>query len=90
MNDIDEKYWFKTLQMRVKKHEKNREVHQLLELLTVTLTDLFTTYADGSTNSLEKSAHNLRNYVNVELLKVKKRYNNTVPFISKKWDCVNV
>jgi hypothetical protein len=87
INDINEKCWFKTLQMRVKKHEKNREIHQLLELLTVTLTDLFTTYTNGTTNSLEKSAHNLRNYVNVELLKVKKRYNNTTPFISENWVC---
>ena len=85
MNDIDEALWAKTLCTRQKRAEKNHAVHQILELLTVSLTDLFTTFAAGDTDNIAEAAEALKDYVNREFIKISKRYNNKTLFITHEW-----
>ena len=85
MNDIDEATWAKTLCTRQKKAEKNHAVHQILELLTVSLTDLFTTFAAGDTENIAEAAEALKDYVNREFMKISKRYNNKTLFLTHEW-----
>lgn len=76
------------LQARIKKREKNRAVFQVLELFTTALTDLFSTYVDGTLatqTSLKDQAHEIRNFVNEALRKVSRRYNNVTPQFTYGW-----
>jgi len=90
LKQIDEAKWVRTLRTRQKAAEKNRAVYNVLELLTVSLTDLFNTFVYGEMRNLEESAETLRNYVNSELTKIKNNYNNRVPFITVDWECITV
>lgn len=85
LNEIDEDYWIRQLRIRQKKAEKDRAMHQLLELIMVSLTDVFTTFVQGTTNNLENEVEVLRNYVNREFQKVKTIYNNKTLFITNAW-----
>ena len=90
LKEIDEDKWVRTLRTRQKAAEKNRAIHNVLELLTVSLTDLFNTFVHGDGINLEDSANNLRHYVNLELTKIKNNYNNKVPYITTNWECITV
>ncbi len=85
-NEIGEKKWRYILKMRQKKHEKDRAINQVLEMFVIVLTDLFNTYVSGDTSNLAEDAETLRSYVNRELLKIGRQYNNKTPFISKQWE----
>lgn len=86
LKDINEEQWLSKLRRRQKKIEKNQEIHNILDMFVVTLTDLFqrftTQYVD-----LPTEAYAIRDYVNEELRKVSIRYNNVVPQITKEWGC---
>ena len=90
LKEIDDDKWVRTLRTRQKAAEKNRAIHNVLELLTVSLTDLFNTFVHGDGTNLEDSCKNLRNYVNTELTKIKNNYNNRVPYITTDWECITV
>ncbi len=90
LKEIDDDKWVRALRTRQKAAEKNRAIHNVLELLTVSLTDLFNTFVHGDGTNLEDSAENLRNYVNTELTKIKNNYNNKVPYITTDWECITV
>lgn len=87
MKEIDESKWTRILKARQKKTEKDRAVHQVLEMFTTSMIDLFNTYVTGQTNNLEKQTNALREYVNHELAKIGNQYNNKVPRIGSKWVC---
>lgn len=86
LNQIDEKTWLKNLKMREKKIEKDRYIHNILELFYVSGTDIFNTYINAQTDTLYEALKSLRNYVNQELYKVKNRLNCRTPYISTTWD----
>ena len=77
------------LKMKLKKREKNNDVNQVLDMYVKTITDLFSTYVRGTLDTKKKSlylqTHAIRSYVNEQLVKVGKRYNNVVPIIGATW-----
>ena len=84
LKDIDEDEWLTQLRRRQKKVEKNQEVHNILDMYTVTLTDLFQRFAtDHFDVHVEAAA--LREYVNHQLENISRRYSNVVPLIAKDW-----
>ena len=85
LKDIDEHEWLHHLQRRQKKIEKNQEVHNILDMYLVTLTDLFQRFMFQELNLLSE-ANTLREYVNTELKKVSGRYSNVVPIINQDWE----
>jgi hypothetical protein len=74
------------LQMRIKKGEKNTEVHQVLDMFVNTMSDLFRAYSinslDVSQNSFCDQVTELRTYANRQLQTISKRYNNGTPRIN--------
>ena len=86
LKDIDEKIWLTKLRRRQKKIEKNQEVHNILDMFVVTLTDLFQRFTTHDVN-LPKEAYAIRDYVNTNLQRVSIRYNNVVPQITDEWGC---
>jgi hypothetical protein len=85
INEIDEDTWMRQLKIRQKKSEKDRAIHQLLELIMVSLTDIFITFVQGTTKNLENEVEVLRNYVNKEFHKIFVRYNNKTLWIKEDW-----
>ena len=85
MNELDENNWIRQLRIRQKKAEKDRAIHQLLELVMVSITDVFTTFVNGTTENLEDEVEGLRAYVNREFQKIKNTYNNKTLFITNQW-----
>ena len=84
LNDINEDIWLSKLRRRQKKVEKNQEVHHVLDMYAVTMTDIFQRFTRNEID-LAQQSHALREYVNTQLLKISKRYNNVVPFINDTW-----
>jgi hypothetical protein len=87
LKEIGEDKWSKILKERQKKAEKNRAIHQILDMFMNTMTDLFNNYVGTQGVQIADEAEALRNYVNRELQKVKRRYANTVPHITPQWNC---
>ena len=92
MNEISEERWIKELKKRKKRDEKNRSVHQVVDMFINTLTDIFNGYVNNDEFtksshpcSLEVECEALRNYVNNQLSIIEKRYNNRVISISSYW-----
>jgi hypothetical protein len=73
------------LQMRIKRGEKNTEIHQVLDMFVNTISDIFRSYfvcsLDVTENSLCDQATALRTYANRQLESIAKRYNNGTPRI---------
>ena len=89
LKEINDKKWLRILKMRQKASEKNRSVNQILTMFITVMTDLFLTFATGATKDLGMEAHALRKYVNTELDRLRTRYNNCIPHISKDWKIKN-
>ena len=87
LNEISEEKWQQVLKERQKKSEKNRAIHQVLDMFINTMTDLFNNYITNVDMNIEREADALRNYVNRELAKIKKRYANNTPHITPQWVC---
>ena len=60
------------------------EIHNILEMYSVTLTDIFQRFVRGDLDIYNQS-HVLREYVNDHLQKISVRYNNLVPQINEDW-----
>lgn len=86
LKDIDEAEWLSQLRRRQKRIEKNQEVHNVLDMYVITLTDLFQRFTRNHFD-LHSEAHTLRLYVNDQLQKISRRYNNVVPHIRETWEC---
>jgi len=84
LKEIDEDEWLKQLQRRQKKIEKNQEIHNVLDMYLVTLTDLFQRFMIEETD-LCRQSHGLRKYVNGEMCKISDRYANVVPIVNRDW-----
>lgn len=84
LKDINEKEWVDILRRRQKKVEKDQEIHNILEMYSVTLTDIFQRFVRDELE-IYNQAHVLREYVNDHLQKISVRYNNLVPQINEDW-----
>jgi len=84
LKDINEKEWGDVLRRRQKKVEKDQEIHNILEMYSVTMTDIFQRFVRGDLD-IHGQAHVLRDYVNDNLQKISLRYNNLVPQINEDW-----
>ena len=84
LKDIDEKEWLSQLCRRQKKVEKNQEVHNILDMYVITLTDLFQRFARNHFD-IHQETLVLREYVNNQLENISRRYNNVVPYIMDDW-----
>jgi len=88
MNRIDDDQWNSKLKSRMKKQEKNSDIHLILTMFTDTLTDIFGNIILHTTLLAEKykfveSMDELRKYTNKQLQKIGNRYGNVYPSISK-------
>jgi hypothetical protein len=91
---IDEKKWIFKLKKDMKKHEKNKEINDILTMFITTLTDIFGNIIAHSNNHKEinndiKSMQILRNYTNKALKKIVHRFGNTSPCINYNWKFVS-
>ena len=84
-NKIDEKAFLRTLKLRQKKTEKNRAIHQILELFYISAIDIFKTYMNNTLSHIETPLFELKKYANNELDKVKNKYSGKIPYISDTW-----
>jgi ribosomal protein L32 len=84
-NKIDEKSFLRTLKLRQKKTEKNRAIHQILELFYISAIDIFKTYMNNTISHIETPLFELKKYANNELDKVKNKYSGKIPYISETW-----
>lgn len=84
INDIDEKQWKKTLQMRQKRREKNHEINQILQMFVTTLTDIWNRFIVENIDIVLETEE-LRKYVNDNLQVISKQFNNKVPKITNSW-----
>jgi len=84
LKDINEKEWGDVLRRRQKKVEKDQEIHNILEMYSVTLTDIFQRFVRGDLD-IQRQSNVLREYVNDNLQKISVRYNNLVPQINEDW-----
>ena len=84
LKDINEDEWLTQLRRRQKKVEKNQEVHNILDMYVVTLTDLFQRFATNHFD-IHRESLALRDYVNNQLENINSRYNNVVPCVAGDW-----
>ena len=89
MNEITKEYWRQRLRRMSKQRELFREVHQVYDMFTMTMHDLLMRAINSRDRVLKhsqqsvilKEIKNLIGYVNENLIKISKRYNNIVPVI---------
>ena len=87
IKDIDEDDWFKILKLRHKKSEKDNDVTQVLEMFVTSLSDIFSLFVKNESSTLLSELESLRVYTNRELIKISKRYNNKIAYITEEWVC---
>ena len=86
LKEIEKKKWKSELKRVSKKDEKNNEIRQILDMYITALTDIFSTFCNKTLEgTLEYNCKNLKKYVNTELLKISKKYKNSVVKISDNW-----
>jgi hypothetical protein len=92
MKEISEEDWRQELKIQQKKHEKNHAVHQVLEMIVLTASDILRNILVPSNdiNQSLQELRNLRTYVNSCLKKVAKRFNNTAPNIDDDWNLIRI
>lgn len=89
INELNKDEWLKTLKKRNKKAEKDREVHQALDMFTTLCTDIFQKIAQtDDVNELKnqwKEMEKLRDYTNNIFERIQYRFKNKAPKISENW-----
>lgn len=86
VGDLTEKKWLTILKGREKKREKDIAVNMILTMFVNVLTDLFNNLMETRDEvKIEKDMVSLRDYVNVHLQKISRRFNNKTPHISEDW-----
>ena len=89
MNDITEKQWISKLKNKMKKQEKDSEIHMVLSMFTSTLCDLFGNIVSCEFKDVDENIVNidmLREYTNKSLKKIGIHYDNIYPFISPSFE----
>jgi hypothetical protein len=84
-NEIDDDEWIARIRLRQKRNEKNQEIRNILTMFTTTITDIFQLFMVNTEININNQVNTLRSYVNSELIKVSRRYNNNVLQISPTW-----
>ena len=85
MKNISEEKWKKCLKHNMKKQEKNSEIHQILDMYTTSMADIFRNIIECKDQKTFMkhfdSMHSLREYTNDSLQKISKRFGNVSPGI---------
>lgn len=85
--EITEKQWFLKIKTNEKKREKSRSICLVLTMYIDVLTDIINNIFDSvSVDQIKRyidDMNKLRLYVNNELERIKKRFNNKTPFIDE-------
>ena len=84
-NKISEDEWKIVLKREQKKSEKHTEIHQILHMYIETLTDIFRLYVKEDNVNLKDQLHNIKEYTNLQLTKIKNKYNNVTPYITYRF-----
>lgn len=85
-NRLTDERWLSALKKRQKEMEKNRAVHNILELFYVTLTDIFNMYiTENRMDDPDTACREIRQYCNRELSKVRSTYSMKIPYIDNNW-----
>lgn len=88
IGDINEDEFKKKIQQREKARQRKGEIHQVLEMYTIVLNDLFQAYVSNSRSSeLLESLDELRNHFNTTMRSVSCRYSQcAVPTLTENFD----
>jgi ribosomal protein S27AE len=88
IGDINEDEFKKKIQQREKARQRKGEIHQVLEMFTTVLNDLFQAYVSNSRSSeLVESLDELRNHFNTTMRSVSRRYSQcAVPTLTENFD----
>ena len=84
-NKITENAWVSALKRRQKEQEKNREVWNVLEVYTVSMTDIFNNFVAGHLDDIEKEAIELKQYCNREFSRIRSAYGTRIPLVDNSW-----
>ncbi len=93
LNEIDEEYLKKLLQIREKRNTKKTEIFQVIEMFSQVLIDIFQRILDYNEKDTKnenvdfgKEFENIRIYYNEAITKINKRYKSSINiYISKEW-----
>ena len=89
MNKITEKQWISKLKTKMKKQEKDGEIHMVLSMFASTMSDMFGNILIGDFDDVHKyirTMYELRNYTNNTLRKIGLNYENIYPCISDDFE----
>ena len=82
---IDEDRWRSRLKAVSKKVLKNRDVTMILDMVSVTLTDILQRYVSAGEIDISIELETLRKYSNQQFQLISKRFGNVVPTIRPLW-----
>lgn len=84
-NKITRVKWIEALYKTVRQEEKYRRYYQVLETLTVNLSEFLRQYVQGGDPAvIRHSCEQVFQYANEECAKMKKQYNMTIPLLTVK------
>lgn len=88
IGDINEDEFKRKIQQREKARQRKGEIHQVLEMYTTVLGDLFQSFAsNNSASELVESLDELRNHFNATMLAVSNRYSKcAIPVLTENFD----
>jgi hypothetical protein len=88
IGDTNEDEFKKKIQQREKARQRKGEIHQILEMFTTVLNDLFQAFVSNSRASeLIESLDELRNHFNATMLAVSNRYSKcAIPVLTENFD----
>jgi hypothetical protein len=88
IGDINEDEFKKKIQQRDKARQRKGEIHQVLEMFTTVLSDLFQAFVSNSRSSeLVESLDELRNHFNTTMLAISNRYSKcAIPVLTENFD----
>jgi len=88
MKRIDKKKLLSKIKQKMKKQEKDSELHMVLTMFTSTMSDLFSNIISGEPRDIKNSIdsmYKLRTYTNESFKNIGKQFDNVVPFIDDDW-----
>ena len=88
IGDLSEDEFKKKIQQRDKARQRKGDIHQVLEMFTTVLSDLFQAFVSNSRSSeLVESLNELRNHFNTTMLAISNRYSKcAVPVLTENFD----
>ena len=83
--NINLERWRTRLKAVSKKVLKNRDTSMILDMITLTLTDILQRFTTEGDMDVDIELETLRRYANEQLTHVSKRFGNVMPHVQQKW-----